>query len=43
MSALWLTAYVLVWPVIVAAVLAFIARAFLREWLEARRAGKSMI
>lgn len=43
MSAIWLTAYVLVWPVIVAAVLFFIARAFFREWREARREGRAMI
>lgn len=43
MNAFWLTAYVLVWPVIVAAVLMFIARAFFSEWIEARREGKPLI
>lgn len=43
MSAFWLTTYVLVWPVIVAAVLFVIARAFFREWRDARRAGRPMI
>lgn len=43
MSAFWLTAYVLVWPVIVAAVLVFIARAFFKEWGEARREGRPLI
>lgn len=43
MSAFWLTAYVLVWPVIVAGVLCFIASAFFREWREARRKGVPLI
>lgn len=43
MTAFWLTAYVLIWPVIVAGVLAFIARAFFREWLDAHRRGEPMI
>jgi len=43
MSAFWLTAYVLVWPVIVAGVLYFIASAFFREWREARRKGVPLI
>ncbi len=43
MSAFWLTAYVLVWPVVVGAVLIFISRAFFGEWAEARRTGKPMI
>ncbi len=43
MTAFWLTAYVLMWPVIMAAVLAFIARAFFREWLDAHRRGEPMI
>lgn len=43
MSALWLTVYVLVWPVIVAGTLIYIARAFFSEWRQARREGKRMI
>jgi hypothetical protein len=43
MTAYWLTAYVLIWPVIVAGVLAFIAHAFFREWLDAHRRGVPMI
>lgn len=43
MSTLALTIYVLVWPVIVAAVLFVISRGFLREWAEARREGRDVI
>lgn len=43
MSAFWLTAYVLIWPLIVAAVLFYIARAFFREWRAARRKGVPLI
>lgn len=34
---LMLTIYILIWPVIAAAVLYVICSAFLREWREARR------
>lgn len=43
MSAFWLTFYVLMWPVLVAGVLAFIAKAFFTEWFEARRKGVPLI
>lgn len=43
MTPIWLSAYVLVWPVIVAGVLLFIARAFFKEWKEARREGRPLI
>ncbi|WP_431711667.1 putative transporter small subunit [Glutamicibacter uratoxydans] len=43
MSVLGLTIYVLVWPVIVALVMFFIGRAFLKEWAEARRNGEDLI
>ncbi|WP_285730230.1 putative transporter small subunit [Nocardiopsis sp. ATB16-24] len=43
MTTLTLTAYVLVWPAIVAAVLFFIARGFLKEWREARQEGRRII
>lgn len=43
MSTLILTAYVLVWPAIVAAVLFFIARGFFKEWRESRREGRPII
>lgn len=38
-----LTFYVLVWPAVVAGVLAFIARGFYRDWREARREGRQLI
>lgn len=38
-----LTAYVLMWPVIVAIVLFVISRAFFLEWRGARRRGKDII
>ena len=43
MTTIALTAYVLVWPVLVAIVMFVIARGFLREWLESRRSGKDLI
>ena len=38
-----LTAYVLVWPVIVTGTLFVIVRAFVKEWLQARREGRPII
>lgn len=38
-----LTAYVLVWPVIVAGVLAVISRGFVRELRAAKREGRPII
>lgn len=38
-----LTFYVLMWPVIVAAVLFYIARGFFRDWREAREEGRPII
>lgn len=38
-----LTAYVLIWPVIVAAVLFVISRAFISEWLQSRKEGRRMV
>jgi hypothetical protein len=43
MSTVALTLYVLVWPALVAVVLAVIGRGFFREWLEARREGRDII
>ncbi|MGO1971486.1 MAG: putative transporter small subunit [Propionibacteriaceae bacterium] len=43
MTTILLTAYILVWPVLVAIVLFVIGRAFLGEWREARREGRSII
>jgi len=43
MTPFWLTTYVLMWPVIVAGVLAFIARAFFKEWLTPPGGGEPMI
>lgn len=38
-----LTAYVLVWPVIVTGTLFVIVRAFWKDWREAKREGRSII
>lgn len=43
MTTLLLTLYVLIWPIVVAGVLFFIARGFLRDWREARREGRPLI
>lgn len=43
MSTVALTAYVLVWPVLVAIVMAVIARGFIREWLTSRRNGQDLV
>lgn len=43
MTTIALTAYVLVWPLIVAGVLFVICRSFFRELREAKRQGKSII
>ncbi|MCF7646547.1 putative transporter small subunit [Bacillus subtilis] len=43
MSPMLLTAYVLVWPVIVAGVLLFLLRSFFSEWAEARRENRPII
>jgi len=43
METFLLTAYVLLWPVLVALVLFVISRAFLREWAESRREGRPII
>lgn len=43
MSTIALTAYVLVWPVIVGGTLFVICRAFFREMREAKREGKQII
>ncbi|WP_227487363.1 putative transporter small subunit [Nocardioides malaquae] len=43
MSTFALTFYVLMWPVIVAVVLAVIGTAFYREWREARRNGEDLV
>lgn len=42
-EALLLTAYVLVWPVIVIGVLFVIVRAFMKDWREAKREGRQII
>ena len=39
----WLTLYVLVWPVLVAATLFVIVRAFVNEWRESRDKGEQII
>ncbi|MFW6639933.1 putative transporter small subunit [Nocardiopsis algeriensis] len=43
MGTLALTAYVLVWPAIVAAVLFFLVRGFVKDWREAREEGRPII
>lgn len=43
MSPIFMTIYVLVWPVIVAGTLFVIVRAFVRDWREARKEGRSII
>lgn len=43
MGTLALTAYVLVWPVIVAGVLTFLVRGFFKDWREARSEGRPII
>lgn len=43
MSTVLLTIYVLMWPAIVAGVLFVITRGFIKEWLVARREGRSLV
>lgn len=43
MSTTVLTIYVLMWPVIVAAVLFVISRGFFTEWAAARREGRDLV
>lgn len=43
MSELVLTVYVLMWPAIVAVVMFVIGRAFIREWIQARREGRTLV
>lgn len=43
MTTLMLTTYVLIWPVIVAAVLFVLCRGFFAEWRAARREGRDII
>lgn len=43
MTPILLTAYVLVWPVIVAFVLFYLVRAFHVDWLQAKAENRSMI
>lgn len=43
METLLLTVYVLIWPVIVAGTLYVISRGFIKEWVESRREGRSII
>ncbi|HEX8781605.1 MAG TPA: putative transporter small subunit [Nocardioides sp.] len=42
-GSLALTLYVLVWPAIVAVVLAVILTAFLKEWAGARKEGRDLV
>jgi len=43
MKTLMLSTYVLMWPVIVAAVLFVLCRGFIAEWLQARKEGRDII
>jgi hypothetical protein len=43
MSPLAMTLYVLVWPVIVAAVLAVVSGSFLKDWAAARKEGRDLV
>ncbi|AZS40476.1 MULTISPECIES: putative transporter small subunit [Microbacterium] len=43
METLLLTAYVLVWPIIVVGVLAVVIRAFVKDAREAKREGRDII
>lgn len=43
MSTILLTLYLLMWPVIVAAVLFVISRAFLRDWKVSRDEGRDLV
>lgn len=42
-EAFFLTVYVLIWPAIVVGVLYVIVRAFVKDWLEAKREGRKII
>lgn len=42
-TTLALTLYVLVWPAIVAIVLAILTGSFLKEWAEARKEGRDLV
>ncbi|MGO1544581.1 MAG: putative transporter small subunit [Gulosibacter sp.] len=43
METFLMTAYVMVWPVIVAGTLAVIVGAFVRDWWKARKEGRDII
>lgn len=43
MSTFALTAYVLMWPALVAGVLFVLASAFMREWRQARAEGRPLV
>ncbi|HET6538541.1 MAG TPA: putative transporter small subunit [Sphingopyxis sp.] len=43
MSTMILTAYLMIWPMIVAGVLYVLCSNFIREWREARRDGRPLV
>lgn len=43
MTSIALTAYVLIWPVAVAGILFVLTKAFFKDWIEARREGRSLV
>lgn len=43
MKTFLLTVYVLIWPVIVTGTLFVVVRAFVKEWLQAKREGREII
>ncbi|MGO3326026.1 putative transporter small subunit [Gordonia sp. (in: high G+C Gram-positive bacteria)] len=43
MNAVWMTIYVLVWPLITLSTLTVIVRAFIKEWRQARKEGRPIV
>lgn len=43
MTTLFLTIYLLIWPVLVGIVLVVISRGFIREWRSARKEGRPLL
>lgn len=43
MTPIFLAAYILIWPLIVAGVLIVLVRGFYRDWRQARRDGRMLI
>lgn len=43
MSTFWITAYILVWPIVAAGVLGVLILSMLRDWRVARREGHELV